>query len=112
MQRPVTAFITFENEEGKSRADEYNEMAQHIEEFEHLKTLLGDRIEIKTAPEPSDILWENRHYTPGIRNFRRNIGCIILLLILFGSFVLIYYGTYKWQQLIDRYPIQDCKRVE
>lgn len=46
VQRPVSCFITFENEEGKSRADEYNEIVESIEEFEHYRTLLGEPIKI------------------------------------------------------------------
>ena len=33
--------------------------------LEHLKYWLGDHtIEIQEASEPSDIIWENRQYTP------------------------------------------------
>jgi oligoribonuclease (3'-5' exoribonuclease) len=46
VQRPVSCFITFENEEGKSRADEYNEIVESIEEFEHYRDLLGEPIKI------------------------------------------------------------------
>lgn len=93
VQRPVTCFITFENEEGKSRAEEYNDITEAFDEFEHYRTLLGEPINIVQAPEPSDILWENRHYTPGMRAARTYAGCFILLLILFGSFIFIYLGT-------------------
>jgi len=40
------------------------------------------------------------------------MGTFILLFILFGSFILIYIGTYRWQQLLERYPTQDCIRVD
>ena len=112
VQRPVSCFVTFENEEGKCRADEYNSIVASIPEYQHFQHLLGQPFKIQQAPEPSDILWENRHYTKNQRGFRSYLACLILLAILFASFVFIFYGTYKWQQLIDRYPIQDCKRVE
>ena len=44
MQRPVSCFVTFENEEGKSRADEYNNIVDAIEEFDHYRSLLGSPI--------------------------------------------------------------------
>ena len=93
VQRPVTCFVTFENEEGKSRAEEYNDIVEAFEEFEHYQHLLGEPLRFYQAPEPSDILWENRHYTPGMRACRTYMGCFILLLILFGSFVAIYFAT-------------------
>jgi hypothetical protein len=45
--------MTFESEEGIQRA-------LHLDD----KNWLGDQeIEIQKASEPSDIIWENRHFT-------------------------------------------------
>ena len=57
--------MTFENEEGVNRALNYDDAIQaNEEELSHLKTWLGDHvIEIQQASEPSDIIWENRHFT-------------------------------------------------
>jgi len=41
LNRPVTAFLTFENEEGINRAKEYNETVQKDRQFEDIKTMLG-----------------------------------------------------------------------
>lgn len=35
VQRPVTCFITFEYEEGKHRASNYNNVAKNIAEYKH-----------------------------------------------------------------------------
>lgn len=62
MQTPVYCFLTFESEEGKCRCDIYNETVRKPE-FRHYKTFLGSKIEMEAANEPTDIIWENRHYS-------------------------------------------------
>lgn len=63
MQAPCSVFITCETEEGYNRALMYNENVE-MEDFKHFNTFLYQEIDIKEASEPSDILWENRHWTP------------------------------------------------
>lgn len=64
MQTPVSCFMSLESEEGKARAANYN--ATVCEEgYEKYRTFLGEEIDIQEATEPSDIIWENRHYTSG-----------------------------------------------
>jgi hypothetical protein len=41
LNRPVTAFLTFENEEGINRAKNYSETVSADFRFENLKTMLG-----------------------------------------------------------------------
>jgi hypothetical protein len=61
--RPVTAFLTFENEEGLNRMLAYNEAVSADPELAEFKTLLGAPLDIEEASEPTDIIWENRHFT-------------------------------------------------
>lgn len=63
MQMPCSVFLSFENEEGYNRAARYNDTCE-MEEFQQYKEFLGHEIEVKEASEPTDILWENRMYTP------------------------------------------------
>ena len=53
--RPVDAFITFEEEDGKIVADSYEHDPKHETFF------LGKRLEFIEATEPTNIIWENRH---------------------------------------------------
>lgn len=62
MQTPVACFMTLETEEGKCRADEYNDTVQQSDYIRY-RTFLGSEIDVKGASEPTDIIWENRHYT-------------------------------------------------
>jgi hypothetical protein len=52
--RPVFAFLTFENEAGYEVGRKYDSDET---------SLLECKINIKEATEPTDIIWENRHYT-------------------------------------------------
>lgn len=54
--------MTMETEEGKCRADLYNETVE-TSGYRHYQTLLGEKIDLVPASEPTDIIWENRHFT-------------------------------------------------
>jgi len=66
LTRPVSVFMTFEQEEGIKRAlvfenDEKKGEAAYQPMYDWLQKC---EIEIQQASEPSDIIWENRHFTP------------------------------------------------
>jgi hypothetical protein len=62
---PCSLFLTFENEEGIARALKYDEAVEADPGLADCKHWLGDEvIEIQPASEPSDIIWENRAFTP------------------------------------------------
>ena len=62
---PCSVFMSFESEEGYERAKELDTAIENDPNLEHLKYWLGNHtIEIQEASEPSDIIWENRQYTP------------------------------------------------
>lgn len=89
--RPVTAFLTFENEEGLNRCRAYNDVVENDDQYSHYRTLLGEELEIKDASEPTDIIWENRHFTAWDR-FKRTVivvGYVTVLLAI--SFVIIFF---------------------
>lgn len=82
--------MTFENEEGLNRCLNYNETVQGDEEFANFKTLLGEELNIEEASEPTDIIWENRHFTTLTRFNRTLIVVGIVFLLLCASFVVIF----------------------
>lgn len=89
MQTPVYCFLTFETEEGKCRCEIYNETVS-TRDFTHYKTFLGEEIDMHEASEPTDIIWENRHFQTSERFMRSIIVCFILFGVLCGSFATIY----------------------
>lgn len=87
--RPVTAFLTFENEEGLNRCKNYKDTVQQ-EEFKEIRELLGQELDFEDAAEPTDIIWENRHFTRWDRIKRTIIVCICVFILLSISFSFIF----------------------
>ena len=57
--------MTFENEEGVHRALNYNQAIIDDPRLNELRFWLNEfELDIEQAPEPTDIIWENRHVTP------------------------------------------------
>jgi hypothetical protein len=90
--RPVDAFITFEEENGKNIAEKFKQKktiwgAKQPSQ----KEFLGDDLILAKATEPTNIIWENRHFTPIdiLRRSLKALACIFVLLII--SFLTIYY---------------------
>ena len=99
--------MTCETEEGYHRAVRYNEVLQEYE-YRNLRTFLGHKIDVKEASEPSDILWENRMYTPFQRNCKKCIIFLIILSMLFFSFQFIFKLQKKAVSMKNRYPPHPC----
>jgi len=77
LSRPVKAFVTFELQEGYERAKKMKEDNKRV---------------FRAAPEPTNIIWENTHFTKASR-FTRTlvvIGIVIFLILLsFFGLILI-----------------------
>ena len=115
--RPVAAFITFDTQEGKNRAlwtfiSEKEEKALEQDESDEAKVrldharfyLLGERVVCKQAPEPSEIIWKNRHVTTHQQNIRKVIVFICNVIFLFLMFWLFSYMKSKAIKNMWRYP--------
>ena len=87
LTNPCYIFISFQNEEGAERVKQYNDLVENDRELADIKLWLGRRLEFFRACEPSDIIWENRHFTPWERSKKAIIVWVILILCLIGSFV-------------------------
>jgi hypothetical protein len=62
--KAITAFITFEEEEGFHRClSEYPDLGFLYRFFQPAhKRLHGKRLRFRPAPDPTDIVWENLHH--------------------------------------------------
>ena len=103
--------MTLETEEGKCRADNYNDTVS-LPEFEEYRLFLGHEIDVKESPEPNDIIWENRSITQIERNFRTFIVIVIVVAMLALSFVCIYFAQKRSLELKLKYPKTNCKDYE
>lgn len=110
--RPVTAFLTLENEEGLNRAQTYNDAVHADVAFTDIRTLLGEPLLIDDAAEPTDIIWENRRFTTWERTKRAIIVCFVIAFLLFCSFVIIFSLSLKNSQITNQYPTAQCVDVE
>nr|CCA20590.1 tRNA (guanineN(7))methyltransferase putative [Albugo laibachii Nc14] len=97
----VTAFITFEEEEGFYRCLQvYPDLGALHRFFQPMERRLhGKRLRFCPAPDPSDIKWENLHYSGLERFFRRWIVNLCALSFLLLSFVIIFLAKYEKGQL-------------
>ncbi|OQS03994.1 hypothetical protein THRCLA_03726 [Thraustotheca clavata] len=101
----VTAFITFEEEEGYLRClREYPNLGFFHRLFQpYHKRFLKKRMKIEPAPDPTDIIWENLDYTWFNRTCRIvgvNLVAISLLLL---SFLIIYLAKTKKNELTAQF---------
>lgn len=110
MQTPVACFMSLETEEGKCRADLYNETVT-MPDYAQYATFLGSEIDVHQASEPSDIIWENRHFTPGQRFLRTLIVSFVIFLMLCLSFACIFTCQKTSIAMKQKYPKQNCVEV-
>lgn len=110
LTRPVSVFMTFQQEEGIKRAlvfenDEKKSDPAYAEMYDWLEKC---QIEIEQASEPSDIIWENRHFTPEQR-FRKAIIVVLTVgFALFISFCVVFNLRSYSNELSSKYPAADC----
>jgi len=111
---PCSIFMTFETEEGYERALNLETAATEDTNIEHLKYWFSGKhqIEIQKASEPSDIIWENRQYTPMDRLKKKIIVSIIMFLLLLGSFMVIFYFSNISNKAVSKYPHIDPTTCE
>ena len=102
--------MTFETEEGVNRALSYDDAIEDDENLKDLKYWIDTHeIEIQEASEPSDIIWENRHFTPADRNKKACIVYTIMFLMLTASFIVIFICSDVSATALAKYPlVADC----
>ena len=112
MTTPCSVFMTFENEEGVNRCLHSAEAIEYDKDLKHLKKWLDKfEIEIQPASEPTDIIWENRHFSR-LQRLRKEIeASIAMFLMLAVSFSLIFICSQYSTKLLLRYPAVNCAQI-
>ena len=65
-------------------------------------------MEFEEAPEPTDIIWENRRFTR-LDYFKRELMAFILVAILIGiSFWIMYVISLYAKNMTDVFPVMEC----
>lgn len=110
---PCSVFMTFEREEGITRALRLDELVEADPAKADLLVWLGDKnIEIQAASEPSDIIWENRHFTNTQRLMKSILVWLVLAILLFLSFIVIFILSTISNTMLTKYPIVDCAAID
>jgi len=107
---PCSAFITFQCEEGVNRARKYDQAVEdNPRELSRYALWLDEfKLDIKNASEPSDIIWENRHFTRLARFKKELIVVGILICMLCVSFFLMLKASNYSTALYLKYPPVPC----
>lgn len=72
---------------------------------------MNKNVEIQSASEPTDIIWENRHFKPRQRNIKRAVVYTIILIMLAISGTCIYLLSANSNALKTKYPKTTCQQV-
>lgn len=99
---PTAAFITFEEEDGKILALKTQTSTQ----------LLSAPMKFKNASEPTDIIWENRHFTRTDYFKRQAFAFCVIFILLIGSFIVVYITANFSSKVANTYPQVDCDAIE
>ena len=115
LTRPVTAFLTFNTQEGYERAlnnwgpGSENKWSEVTENHK----FCDQQIRVTPAPEPSNIIWENRHITAKTQ-FRNKIftgiGVFCLLALAFAIFTFAKIAVVNTQKKYP--PTFDCTDID
>ena len=100
---PTAAFITFESDDSKNLAL----LVQNSSEF-----LLNQPFQFKETSEPTDIIWENRHFTYRDYVIRQLFAFFIIGILLFGSFAVIYIISSYSANLAAVFPQTNCDGIK
>lgn len=106
LTEPVSAFIIFEEEDGVIAALDLSEYDPEAE-------MLGQKMHLKPATEPTNIIWENR-YLPIWRLYARLIFVTVVAGILLAiSFYVIFLTQAAAIQVSDVFPpTTDCTDIK
>ena len=101
LRTPLSVIIAFESEEGYNRALAINDNHMDIE-------WLGLKVGFDAAPEPTDIIWENRQFTHGMRIQKLIVTVLVTLLLLGLSLWIIFTLQFRSHEGENKYEVVDC----
>ena len=110
--RPVAAFITFEKTDGQFRALKFKPAHKRRSKEARGRLLESQDIELTQATEPTNIIWENRPFTPKQRRSRACVSISIILGLLVISFAIILFCKLFVMKMQSKYPKVDCENIE
>jgi hypothetical protein len=67
---------------------------------------------LEQAPEPSDIIWENRFVTDSERRWKNAVKWAITIIFLILVGIVIFWMQIKSLNLAKQWPVSDCVQEE
>jgi hypothetical protein len=107
---PVCAFITFANEESYLKATDLNKVRVGRKVY-YKKYWQGHPLFFKPALEPSSIQWENQYVPQSEKVWKLFVSLLIVFMILFASFVFLFYSQKEIYDYMNIYPYIDCDSI-
>lgn len=99
LTRPTAAFVTFEDEDHKTLALNLNKKK---------KEFMGRPLVFAEASEPTDIIWENRHWTMAERFWREVRAAVIVFILIAASAWFIFKVSTLSSKVARVFPTVDC----
>jgi hypothetical protein len=113
LTRPISAFITFEEEDAYLLALEFNQQFSLTGKLLPAKAqLLGEGLYFEKATEPTNIIWENRFLTKRQRFSRSIKVAFIILILVLVSFSIIFTCKSFSTAFTQKYPQVECAPLE
>ena len=110
--KPCDAFITFEEEDGGIIAQEFEaEFTFSGKRLPAKQIFMGEELFFVESTEPTNIIWENRHFTPQDYLKRTMIVFGVIFLLLCASFISIFICKQFAISIASKYPPVDCADI-
>lgn len=113
LTRPCDAFITFEAEDGGIIAQEFEpEFTFSGKKLPAKREFMGDELFLVESTEPTNIIWENRHFTPQDYAKRTTIVLFAIFGLIMVSFVIIFVCKMYAITTSNKYPDVNCDNIK
>jgi hypothetical protein len=104
LTKPVSAFITFETQDGFERACEFKGSFKCNGEIIADHEFDGAPLYFEDAPEPTNIIWEHRENSYSTQTRRTIIVTCVIMLLLLGAFFAFFYLKQVTVENYRKYP--------
>jgi len=125
---PACAFVTFETDDAKEMAldlataytklcdkpelvEDDKEREQIHEDFKLIGDHVFDAATVTDAPDPTDIIWENRHFTDKQILYRSLLVFAVCILLLVASFLTLLTIAQGQIRYAVTFPPVDCSNI-
>lgn len=116
ISQPVTAFITFESDDGKNEALSFSKQSmffnkRNVHPALEDKTIMNEPPVFTQATEPTNIIWQNRYIT-GINYYARITAItIISVFMLVLAFLVIFFFKKSQIAISEKWPAINIKEM-